>query len=327
MRGSLFLIHKDLLPMVFQSTRHITVSAFQRIVSKYGVSDREYDRTSNEIADLLTARCMTVAEIRKALKSKPQAVERSLNYIVARMCAEGILTRARVRGGWKSDLFEYTRFDHWFPDVDLESSSPVTAQASLAAYYFKSFGPATAQDFHWWSGLSKQEAERAISSLENKIEKVSINGSDLTYLIIKSDLDKLLLCTDQRVTAIALLPAWDGYIMGYKFRSHYLPEKWADFIYDKSGNSTSVVMIEGSAGGIWDMEPKGVELNVKIALFERGNQITWDELKLQAEGLGEIFGFERITVSDCELPSVPLKKAAQNRFLSPLAGAKGKVLT
>jgi hypothetical protein len=129
------------------------------------------------------------------------------------------------------------------------------------------------------------------------------------------------------MNAIALLPAWDGYIMGYKFRSHYLPEKWAEFIYDKSGNSTSVVMIEGNAGGVWDMEPEGVELNVKIALFEKAKKNTWDELKLQAEELGKIFGFKRITVSDCELPSVPLKNAAQNRFLSPLADAKGEALT
>jgi hypothetical protein len=326
MRGSLFLIHKDLLPVIFQSTRHISVSAFQRIVSKYGVSEAEYNRTSEEIRDLLIEHCMTVAEIRKALKSGSQGVERSLNYIVAQMCAEGILTRARARGGWKSDLFEYTRFDYWFPDVDLEASSPVTAQAGLASYYFKSFGPATAQDFRWWSGLSKQEAEGAISSLKNKIAQISIQGSDLTYLIMKPELDKLLLWADERVNTTALLPAWDGYIMGYKSRSHYLPERWADFIYDKSGNSTSVVMIEGSAGGIWDMEPKGVDLNVKIALFERRNQNTWNEIRMLAEELGKIFGFKKTTISVCELPSIPLRKAAQNRFLSPLAEADGELL-
>jgi hypothetical protein len=323
MRGSLFLIHKDDLPVIFQSTKHISISAFQRIVKKCGLSDAEYTRISDEIGDMLSTSCMTVAEIRKALRSRSQGVERSLNYLVALMCAEGILTRARVRGGWKSDLFEYTRFDNWFPGVDLDSISPVDARACLATLYFKSFGPATVQDFHWWSGLSKQEVAEAISSLKDTITKVSIEGSNLTYLMMESELDGLSMPAEKRVNTTALLPAWDGYIMGYKFRSHYLPEKWADFLYDKSGNSTSVVMIDGYAGGIWDMEIKGAELSFKIALFEKSGRNRWEEIKKHAERLGETFGFNRTSILKCELPA-PLKSAAQNRFLSPLADAKGE---
>src|ERR1044072_8129091 len=48
------------------------------------------------------------------------------------------------------------------------------ALAKLTRLYFRSHGPATLQDFVWWSGLSVADAKRGLSVVERQLEKVPV---------------------------------------------------------------------------------------------------------------------------------------------------------
>ena len=170
------------------------------------------------------------------------------------MCAEARLIRARVRGGWKSQLYEYARLDRWLPGLDMQEISPDEGRAALAAKYFDCYGPATEDDFTWWSGFTKAEAKAALAGLaasQEKLVTVQIDGVD--HLMLARHLDGLCACPPELPQGVRLLPVWDAYLMAYKNRNRYLLPEWYGYVYDNVGNATNTVLLNGIIGGVWDI--------------------------------------------------------------------------
>ncbi len=165
MRANLFLVAARDLPDIFQATSHLTRVAFAELVRNAGLDADAYKNAAARIEAALEAAPLTLAEIRQALPDLPANVEAALNYVVGLMCGEGRLIRAGVRGGWKSDITEYARLRDWLPGVDLGSGDAERGRVLLARRYFHAFGPASADDFHWWSGLPREDADAAVAAL------------------------------------------------------------------------------------------------------------------------------------------------------------------
>ena len=91
------------------------------------------------------------------------------------------------------------------------------ALGELAKKYFLSHGPATIQDFMWWSGLKASDAKSGIYNAMSKLRSEKINDS--TYYMPKKD------GAIEKRDGIYLLPAFDEYLLGYKDRSAMLTNK------------------------------------------------------------------------------------------------------
>jgi Winged helix DNA-binding domain len=325
MRGSLFLISSEDMPMVFQATKTIAQTAFQRLLDKAEVTEKEYHLTADRLNALVENRCMTVNELNRAIAPESRAVKRAFNFIVAMMCAQGMLIRAGVRGGWKSNQFEYTSLKNWAPAIDLASIPEAEAKTALAGRYFDTYGPATAQDFQWWSGLSKSETDYALRVLDGRLAKVEMEGISKESLIPHDSLENLLSCTERLEDAVQLLSTWDSYMMAYKGinRTRYLPFEYYNHVYDRSGNATTVVFMNGSVIGIWDLQVKAKELSIKVSLFKDAGKATWRIIKSRAEAIAGWLGLPNVCLYRCPVP-LPLTESAQNRFLAPLDGIVGE---
>jgi len=255
------------------------------------------------------------------------------------MCAEGRLVRAAVRGGWKSDLYEYARFDCWLPDVDLDEIAPEQGRVALAREYFDSYGPATAEDFRWWSGLSKEEAERAMAAQgshfgppSSQMVPIQIDGID--HWLLASRLDDLRRCPAELPQGVRLLPVWDAYLMTYKGRRRYLPDGWYDSVYASPrrlrcagrgmGDATSSVLLNGAVGGMWGFQEEKKTLVVKVALFEPAGPGVWHALRDQVVRLAQAAGYPSTALVRCQ--PVTLKGGAQNLFKSPLKATTGETI-
>jgi hypothetical protein len=173
MRYSNFIIPVRLLPAVFQATNSALANPLKQMF-KMGVSESQYRELAAQIEQILDSRTLTAGEIKGALPPEMAALGPALSYAAPQMCAEGRLVRAKVRGGWKSDLYEYARLDRWLPDVNLDEISPDEARVVIAREYFDSYGPATSEDFRWWSGLSKTDAKRAVETLDGELIPIQV---------------------------------------------------------------------------------------------------------------------------------------------------------
>lgn len=71
--------------------------------------------------------------------------------------------------------FQLTTQAH--PQIQLNDIDPATAVRTLLRRYLAAFGPASIDDFHWWSGLNRREITPAIADLRPDLVDIRIEAN------------------------------------------------------------------------------------------------------------------------------------------------------
>jgi hypothetical protein len=184
------------------------------------------------------------AELRRKLNESGVAADHSvrLGHILIR--AE--LDRVVCSGPRIGKQLTYALFDERVPatkPIDREE-----ALARLTRLYFQSHGPATLQDFVWWSGLTTAEAKRGLELVD--VEKVSIDEK-VYWSLPTGDT-----AADSSFSA-HLLPAFDEYFVAYKDRQHVFDSD--DRELTASDVLGPTVIIGGTVAGRWK-KTKSIEV-------------------------------------------------------------------
>jgi hypothetical protein len=180
------------------------------------------------------------------------------------MCAQGLLIRTQIRGSWRSSLYEYAPLAEWLPEANLATVDRRTAQAKLVRRYLAGFGPASAADAQWWTGLTKTEIQRALQVMQDETVAVEIEGLAGEFLMLAADLEPLR-ALEPPGTGVTLLPELDPYIMGYQDRRRFLDPAQQAKLFDRAGNAVPTVWIAGRIAGAWGQRDDG---RVVTRLFE-----------------------------------------------------------
>jgi len=323
MRGSAFLVPTSLVPAVHQATAATALVAFRRLIEKCGVSQAEYRKISTKISDAVSSP-LTVNEIRGAVNPQSPAGNRAFNFIVGMMCAEGLLVRATVRGGWKSNLYRYARFEDWLPAVKLASIEPREARSTLARLYFDTYGPATRMDFAWWSGFSKSEVGECIADISGELSPVAVRESPGEQYMTREGTLKLSAGKTPAPRRVTLLPPWDAYLMAYRSRARLVSDADYGYVYDRAGNSTYVIVIDGVVRGVWDLYDEKDASVLKFALLDKASKGVLADLAETASVLSDSLGIDEVRLQQCPRPTVLTQGA--NRFLAPLKDSKCKAV-
>jgi len=132
------------------------------------------------------------------------------------------------------------------------------ALATLARRYVASRGPATVQDFAWWSGLAMTDARAGIEMAARHLAREVINGR--TYWLEAS--------TSQAKRGEAeayLLPAYDEYLIAYKDRSAALdPSHVAQGMNAILGGT---IVLKGRIVGTWKRTSEKGALRLTLNAF------------------------------------------------------------
>ena len=135
------------------------------------------------------------------------------------------------------------------------------ALSELAARYFSTRGPATIQDFAWWSGLTVGDAKKGVESLGSAVEQTAIDGRK--YWSYGSPLP-----TKGSINAAHLLPNYDEYFIGLKDRSA-IQELVKGRVVGLPGDMSfaNIVVADGQLVGGWtrSVTPRAARLKVRLA--------------------------------------------------------------
>ncbi len=123
------------------------------------------------------------------------------------------------------------------------------ALALLARKYFRSHGPATLEDFSWWSGLGLNDCRKGMAAIEKELTEERWKGYD--FFVHQDGRTR-----GWRSGCVHYLPAYDEYLIGYKSRSIVLPEELRSRAHNSSGNFWPVVLQDGIVTGNWDGRDK-----------------------------------------------------------------------
>jgi len=132
----------------------------------------------------------------------------------------------------------------------------------LSRTYFNSHGPATIQDFAWWSGLSLTECKLGIKMIEDDFICETINGRDFW---MKNDIQTLPV---NGVSAL-LLPPFDEFVVSYKDRSEMINETHYGKVMTKNGLFSPTIMLDGKIIGSWKKIKKKDVIQIDLSFFEK----------------------------------------------------------
>ena len=121
------------------------------------------------------------------------------------------------------------------------------ALATLARKYFQSHGPATFEDYSWWSGLNLSECRQGINAIADELVQERWRGLNF------------ISCKDSRVRGfrsgtVHLLPPYDEYLIGYKSRHVSLRPEYSSRAHNGSGNFWPVLLQDGEVIGNWSAQ-------------------------------------------------------------------------
>jgi hypothetical protein len=310
-RKTIYIQAKEMLPIMHAATVALVEKASRRFMEARGVTLHEYERVSKDILGLLSEKEMTAAEIKEALH--PPLEISSVLYF---MCDQGILIRGKPEKGWKDKNQRYGLFADYFPDLNLVQYDEKEAVCLLVERYLDSFGPATESDIRWWTGLGKMKIRQALEQLRTNIVDVFIAGLEGRHLLLRSDIEPLSASYTPKEPMIRLLPSLDPYLMGYKYRGRYLNPQYNAMVFDRSGNATSTIMINGRVAGVWDFDEREMP-TIKLHFFSSPSPDILVGVRQEAVRLGAFIAEKEVRIKECD-SMTPLIERPAGGFMSPL---------
>ena len=223
---------------------------------------------------------LTRAELGLALgKARIQTTDsRRLAAIVMRAELDGVVCSGARRG----KQFTYALLEERVaaPAV-LERDA---ALFELARRYFTTRGPATVDDFAWWSGLTKSDAKRGVEAAATQLEHESIEGRSYWFPAAERSI---------RISSfrVHLLPNYDEYFIGLKDRSAFAARLKASGVEARTDAlSGHVLFVDGQIVGGWRRTLAKRTVVVEIRLLIRLREAERRAVAAAVRKFGEFLG-------------------------------------
>ncbi len=195
-------------------------------------------------------------------------------HILSRLAQEGIICFGTREGKQQT----FALLDEWAPKAKRMARDE--ALAELARRYFTSHGPATLQDFVWWSGLRTADARAGLEMAKPHLVQEVIDGQ--TYWLASS----MPTAKDASPTAY-LLPAFDEYTVAYKDRSAVLNPLYAKQVNTGNGIFFPTIVIDGQIVGTWKRTLKKSAVVITPSPFTKLNEAETRAFAAAASRYGE----------------------------------------
>ena len=201
-----------------------------------------------------------------------------LTYIVGHAELEALVCSGPRRG----KQFTYALLDERAPHA--RALDHDEALGELTQRYFTGHGPATVQDFAWWSGLTISDAEVGLEMAASQLTCEVID--EQTYWYSAS-----MPVAPGPSPAVYLLPNFDEYIIGYKDRRAAF-----DKHHTKMGNPRDnivfnhTILIDGRVTGTWKRSFKKGQLLFAARPFANLSAAEEDALASAIRRYGKFYG-------------------------------------
>lgn len=132
------------------------------------------------------------------------------------------------------------------------------ALAEFALRYFRSHGPASINDFAWWSSLTLTAARRGLAAVRDQLDAIEVDG--VTYFLTPG--------LEPASAGLELLPGFDEFVLGYQDRSAPLGEEgMLKVVPGNNGVFLPTIVIDGEVVGTWKRSATATELSVELRPF------------------------------------------------------------
>lgn len=213
-RGTLHFLHRDDLWVALLCGHRSVAGNIDRLATASGITTDEYHSIQQATFDAcpqLTDR----ASLRSVTAHLPQSSAVTSHHL-RRLGASGQIIQGPKAG--QHDTFIQTKVALPQELEQAQQRNKADATTELAQRYFSTRGPATIEDFCWWSSLPKGTSLKAIEQLaaDGKLLRTDIGNQPHYMAPWQADVTGKELTAARRLTFH--LPPFDEYFIAYKNR-------------------------------------------------------------------------------------------------------------
>ncbi len=243
----------------------------------HGLDDTLFTQSNAVLAKALQGgKQLTRAELVSVLQQAGIATDnlQRIGHIIMRAELDGIICSGARRG----KQFTYALLDERAPQARMLERDE--ALAELAGRYFTSHGPATLQDFVWWSGLIVADARAGLEMVASQLIHEEIDGQEYWFSTSTTP------ANDLSQTAY-LLPNYDEYVVGYTDRSTVFDASHTPKL-DARGSvlAQHTIVMDGRVVGTWKRTLKKDAVILTPSLFTPLNEAETRALAASASSYG-----------------------------------------
>jgi len=244
MRGTLHIVAADDLSWVLTvATDRVFRSAAARHRS-LGLDADDFLRAERIVRATLAAGGLRRAEVFDAFRAgglDPAGQRGTHLLIVLAMRSVAHWGAVVDRGEQPATEQLFTLNDH----LGQQRPAPDDATAELFRRYLVGHGPATADDFAWWSGLTLTEARRAADVVVSAGSAQRVD--DLRLDVLRDDAAR-----GAQSTGVLLLPSFDEYYLSYRDRTVACAAQWLDAVGPgANGMVRPILLRDGRVVATW----------------------------------------------------------------------------
>lgn len=222
---------------------------------------------------------LTRSEIKNLFEQHGVSAEgQQLPYLLQRASLDGLICHGPLRGSEPT----FVLVSEWLGALAMLDRAE--ALGLLADRYFSSHGPATLQDFIWWSGLKSGEARQALECASS-LSKLKVGGAD--YWALGEPLSA------REAANAHLLPPFDDYLLGYRDRSLVLNAAFTHTVNAGGGVPKPTLLLDGKIAGVWSHASRAHRLLVAIQPFD---QLEPERREQIAQAVDELSRFLSVAV-------------------------------
>jgi hypothetical protein len=224
--------------------------------------------------------CLSRPEMMAVLERGGIATSGQRGYYILWWTAQNGLICFGPRRG-KQDTF--VLLDEWLPQA--KTLSREEALVEVARRYFSGHGPATLQDFMWWSGLAAAEAKAGLKMAESGLVREMVAGQSFWFAPAPA-------AKQASATPTAhLLPSFDEYLLGYKDRGAVLDPAYAPKVGPgANGIFKPIIVIDGRVAGTWQRTRRKAKVLIRLDAFEPLSPTQFEATVAAAESYGRFLG-------------------------------------
>ena len=224
---------------------------------------------------------LTRAELASELQQVGIACDnlQRLGHIIMHAELDGIICSGARRG----KQFTYALLDERAPQCRILDREE--ALAEFARRYFTGHGPATLQDFVWWSGLTVADAKAGLDMVASQLMREVIDGQ------VYWSSGAALPVHDLSQTAY-LLPNFDEYTVGYADRSAVIDEADVPKFDPRVGVLNNVIVLNSRVVGTWKRTLEKDAVIITPTLFTSLNETETRALVEAANRYGAFLGLQ-----------------------------------
>src|SRR2546422_3265291 len=304
MRGTLFLVSREMFPVVAIATR-ASEDKILRALLRWHISNQEFQTVSKAILSTLNQHSKTIVEIKRDVPRKfSRTIARKMGWrVMKRTKLDEVLNLLVVQGRLQSQaeplVWNDVKWDgyglRFFSAIRKITYSPTqtgtddilntnSARTKLVELYIRRYGPVAIDDIAWWMDLPRTAVANIVESISAKLAKIRIKGLGQEFLLHEQELDTLQ-NLDQEDSSVHFLSYEDPYTKGFKLKQRLIDRNFERIAYPMGG-ALPTLLVDGRIVGTWSITIADHVLRLLVRKFVPLESITIEKVREEGQRLG-----------------------------------------